>query len=359
MFSHLHYVPILKWRLGEYQALSRLDTTTKERVTPLLEIPPVGFDFEKKRLSKTLDNHLKDFGRRLKSKWGARYCFVDVKHLDANETLADGSHPLKRAMQLARENFCSGIPVVSLSSTNACRTAAAETNILDQRGAAIRISLDDFDRNSLSADIDRCLTDMGVKVGSTDLIIDLCDQHFLPVTAFAQTLITSLGRLTSLNRWRTFTIVGSSYPKTIQDIATGDLIPRKEWSLYCEVISRISKDTRIPTFGDYCVANPDVVELDMRLIKPFAKLRYTTSESWYIAKGSAVRTAGFEQYRNMCNELSKKAFFDGPSFSEGDRYISECAAGRENTGNLTTWVWVACNRHITRAVADISSFHGA
>jgi len=39
-------VPILKWKMGEYQALQRLSTPVKDCLTPLLEIPPVGFDFE-------------------------------------------------------------------------------------------------------------------------------------------------------------------------------------------------------------------------------------------------------------------------------------------------------------------------
>ncbi len=34
MFTHRHYVPILKWKQGEYQALSRLSNVVKDNLTP-------------------------------------------------------------------------------------------------------------------------------------------------------------------------------------------------------------------------------------------------------------------------------------------------------------------------------------
>ena len=81
MFNHRHYVPVLKWKMGEYQALARLTDPAKDRLTPLLEIPPVGFDFETGRNKESADDHLGDFGKRLRSKWQSRRCFVDLKWL--------------------------------------------------------------------------------------------------------------------------------------------------------------------------------------------------------------------------------------------------------------------------------------
>ena len=41
------YIPILKWRQGEYLALDRLEDRVKDKVLPLIEIPPIEWDFEK------------------------------------------------------------------------------------------------------------------------------------------------------------------------------------------------------------------------------------------------------------------------------------------------------------------------
>ncbi len=69
MISHDHYVPVLKWKMGEYQALNRLADSVKDKITPLIEIPPVGYDFELGTNRESWESHLGDFGKRLKAKW--------------------------------------------------------------------------------------------------------------------------------------------------------------------------------------------------------------------------------------------------------------------------------------------------
>ena len=46
------YVPSLRWRQAEYQALLRLDESIKDRIVPLITIPPIEFDFEAEYLRK-------------------------------------------------------------------------------------------------------------------------------------------------------------------------------------------------------------------------------------------------------------------------------------------------------------------
>src|SRR3989339_1278062 len=96
MFTHQHYIPVLKWKQGEYQALSRLTKPIKDNLTPLIEIPPIGYDFETKTARKNIDQHLGDFGRRLKTKWQNRRCFVDTKYISASTRMADESHFIER-----------------------------------------------------------------------------------------------------------------------------------------------------------------------------------------------------------------------------------------------------------------------
>ncbi len=53
MNSPTTYVPSLKWRLAEYQALCRLHEPVKDRITPLINVPPLEWYFEEKKLKKT------------------------------------------------------------------------------------------------------------------------------------------------------------------------------------------------------------------------------------------------------------------------------------------------------------------
>ena len=45
MFDHRHYVPILKGKMGEYTALAELRDEQKDSLTPLIEVPPVPWDY--------------------------------------------------------------------------------------------------------------------------------------------------------------------------------------------------------------------------------------------------------------------------------------------------------------------------
>lgn len=359
MFSHQHYVPLLKWKQGEYQALYRLVNSVKDGITPLIEVPAVGFDHEAGEERETIDSHLGDFGRRLRSKWQARTCFVDMKYIDPATRMAGGQHFLEALFDLARAEGCSAIPVISLNSDDAYLAATARIVITDRRGACLRLAMADFDRPNLMSDIAGVLTRIGIGYPDTDLVIDLAAPNFQPINAFVRTLEIIVGMVPVLNRWRTFTLAGTAYPPSIAGLRRPfDHVPRYEWIAYRTLVSRLGSGNRIPTFGDYAVAHPDPVELDMRLIKPFAKLRYTFDDHWHIGRGDTVRTHGFGQYQQLCADLMAQAYFSGHGFSAGDAYIADCVASAVPTGNLTTWVWVSTNRHLTKVVADLATFHG-
>ena len=360
MFNHRHYVPILKWKMGEYQALQRLTAPVKDGLTPLLEIPPVGFDFETGQHKESADDHLGDFGRRLKSKWQARQCFVDLKYLPPHTRMAGGRHYVDVVFETARAEGCAAIPVVGFANDPAFIAAVAAVVRLDQRGVCVRLGMIDFDRVGLASEIEAMLRTLGVGWAEADLVIDLGTPNYLPIAAFVRLMSALLGLVPALNRWRTLTIAGTAYPGSIAETVTPPftILPRHEWVAYRAFIGTLGREARIPTFGDYAVAHPDLVALDMRLIKPFAKLRYTIDDAWHIGRGTPVRTHGFGQYQQMCAMLMAQPYFSGRGYSAGDAYIADCAAGTVATGNLSTWVWVSTNRHLTKVVGDLAMLHG-
>ena len=358
MFNHHHYVPILKWKMGEYQALNRLTDPVKDGLTPLLEIPPVGFDHETGQDRESADAHLGDFGRRLKSKWPGRSCFVDLKYLPPYTRLAGGQHCVEGVFAAARAEGCNAVPVVSFANDPAFVAAVTTVNRQDQRGVCLRLGMPDFDRPSFLADIGTLLRLLGVGWAETDLVVDFGTPNYIPIAAFVRIMQALLGMLPNPNRWRTLTLAGTAYPQSVATLASPfQTVQRYEWAAYRTLVSQIGRDARIPTFGDYGVAHPDLVELDMRIIKPFAKLRYTIDDAWYIGRGTPVRTHGFGQYQQMCQLLMQQPYFSGAGYSAGDAYIADCAAGRAATGNLSTWVWVSTNRHLTKVAADLATLH--
>jgi hypothetical protein len=135
------------------------------------------------------------------------------------------------------------------------------------------------------------------------------------------------------------------------------LLKRFEWLLYKCIVDILSaQDVRLPTFGDYGINHPEVPPLDMRLVRPSAKIRYTSKDSWLIVKGINVRENGYRQFRDLSRSVIKSTHFLGKDFSFGDKYIADCAGGGGGTGNLTTWQKVDTNHHIQKVVDDISRF---
>ncbi|NUB07005.1 hypothetical protein FW320_12560 [Azospirillum sp. Vi22] len=357
--DHRHYVPILKWKLGEYQALMRLSPAAKDALTPLIEIPPISYDHETQQNAKSIDEHLLSFGKRLKDKWQSRPCFIDLTLLNGEGPMAGGGHPLTYIFDQARANGCGAIPVVRLSSNTAYRAAVAGAVAVDRRGLCLRLTASDFDRANLAGDVADLLTALRVGAPDVDLVLDMeSAPHRQVVPVFSVTMVTFINQIPLLARWRSFVIAGTAYPESVSHIRPPfELVPRTEWAVYKAVTAMLPATVRLPTFGDYTVSYPVLPGIDMRMVDPIAKLRYTTESHWYVGRGAQVKANGFEQYRGMCATLVAQPFFMGAGFSDGDRIIDECAAGTGSTGNLTVWSSVATNHHLTQVVGDLANFH--
>jgi hypothetical protein len=104
MFGHKHYVPILKGRMGEYGALETLSQEVKTALTPLIEIPPIPWDWAEDQPAKSIDSHLEKVGASFERAWQLdRPFYVDLVWVQENELMDDGDHPLEYVFRAARE----------------------------------------------------------------------------------------------------------------------------------------------------------------------------------------------------------------------------------------------------------------
>src|SRR5262245_8860728 len=94
MFDQRHYVPVVRWKVGEKGALKRLGLEDKSQVTPLIEwslpseVAGVGED------DATADS-IGDLGRDVFLNWGARPFFWDP-HVLLRAHLGGDTNELKR-----------------------------------------------------------------------------------------------------------------------------------------------------------------------------------------------------------------------------------------------------------------------
>ncbi len=358
--THLDYVPVLKWRQGEYQALMRLGSSQKDRTTPLIEITPPDFDFETHEPAKSIDDHLLKFGQRLKAKWGARPAFLDTSRLNPTTRMIGGVHPLAHLLQAARAVDGRLVPVTALNRDLAHYNAVAAAHLTDQDGIAVRCSLDDIGDPSCGAQVKALLSHLEIDLSDADLIVDLGRPKFEPIEDLVALLLSCLQASPVFELTRSLIIVATAFPPSMADIkGPTQLIPRQEWLLYKQLVDHLPKYMRLPTFGDYTIAAPELPQGDMRLMKPSATVRYTIDDAWIISKGSNVRDNGFGQYEGQCHDLTSMPSFLATGFSAGSDYIRLCGLGLASTGTLTTWRWVGTNHHITKIVADLASYFGS
>lgn len=145
MNSSIRYVPVLKGREGEYGALQTLSESVRRVLTPVLELPPIPWDFEADRPARSIDTHLRKVGQKIERAWGTdRDIFVDLIWISETERMTNSQHPVDFVFSALRSRGVKAVPVVGLvrgdEYLRACRSAIA----LDKRGACLRIQREDF-----------------------------------------------------------------------------------------------------------------------------------------------------------------------------------------------------------------------
>lgn len=353
------YVPVLKWRQGEYQALMRLHARSKVRVVPLIEVTPPEWDFEHHKFKKTIDAQLTPFASRLEKKWGSRPAFVDTSLLAPTARMIGGIHPLTFLLDEVRARGGVVTPVTGLGRDLAHYNSLAAGMALDGRGVAIRVSLDDIADPGFAAALTGLADSLGSALAHVDLIVDLAAKNFEPLADLIDLVTTLLQAEPVFSTTRSLVLIGTSFPASMGEVKlASQILPRQEWKLYKGVVAALPPTFRPLSFGDYAIASADIPGGDMRLLKPSATIRYTIDNGWLITKGNNVRDNGFDQYRGHCGTVIGSGHMAPSGYSAGSDYIRDCHAKTKSTGNLTTWRWVGTNQHITRVVDDLASFHG-
>jgi hypothetical protein len=164
-----------------------------------------------------------------------------------------------------------------------------------------------------------------------------------------------IGAIDDPGSWRSLTLAGGSFPAALTDMkpSSTERYPRAEWAVWLAVRERMQ---RRPTFGDYAIGNPDMgTEIDPRLMRISAQLRYTADTEWLVFKARNIRDYGSEQFIDICRDLAARPEFSGPHFSWGDAYIAARADRSDSRpGNPQMWRKVGTSHHLAKAVSQIA-----
>lgn len=362
MFDHKHYVPVLKGKDAEYGALRELSAEAKSHLTPLIEIPPIPYDFENDRPAKSIDAHLEKVVEKVLGCWMfKRPLFMDFLYIPPSELMKGDEQPLTYLLNNARLKQLRIIPVTGINRDGSYQAAVREGAAKDKQGVCIRLSNDDFEELLESDDkLNELLNFLGVTPNQTDIILDFREITSTQTSSIILAATSIISTLPSIKEWRTLTIASSAFPQTLSQINTASVGPvaRAEWSVWEALAGRRRKLPRLPTFGDYSINNPDPSDVDPRLMIMSANLRYAIEREWLVFKGRSVKLHGFEQFNDLCSQVVAHTEYRGPKFSWGDKQISECSKRADQPGNPMIWRKIGFNHHLTLVTQQLANYPG-
>jgi hypothetical protein len=351
MKKKIHYMPILKGKKGEFDALSHIPAQIKRHITPLIEVPP----------KKANEGGLHKIATTLRDKWGSDEKIIfDLNHIHPDKTLNNGTHVMKFFFDCLYSSSVRAIPTTDLTRGWNKNILTVISNI--SNAICLRLFWDDLvSVDELNNNIQKLLNEMHKEKSDVHLLIDLRAVYENEnLNNKARVVIESINGLHGLYQYKSITVASSGFPDSLGFIKRGETkrIKRLGFYLWENIINNSKEPKMRPSFGDYGIVNPDNwIEHDVRYT-PAAKIRHALEYEWIVLKGGSLKDhpRKYKQYYDMSHILSNMTDFRGAGFSWGSRYISERARGSGGTGNLTKWIEADTNHHITTTVKQLANY---
>ena len=335
MFDETHYVPILKAKAGELDALRDTSPLRKgSAMTPVLELP---------------GNVKAAIAKAVATSWGtADRIFIDAQIFDN-----DSAEALMAGIARAGVRI---VPTTSFDKDANFQRAIARIAKDSGFGICFRLGSSALVEEEAVNQLEDLLSDLSVTPEEVDFIIDFGE---VPRASIRETVILAqsvMGVIPRLERWKSLTVAWSAFPKSLSDLKRNSItpFPRLEWRAWNAL--RSTAISRVPSFADYAINHPRREDSEVKF-RPAPNLRYTTPTDYLIFRGQ--KSAGAEQQRTICQKLIEMTEFQGVDFSEGDSFISKCAAGQTGPGSPTTWRSVGTNHHLAIVTEQLSNLPGA
>jgi hypothetical protein len=328
----LPYVPILRGGPGELEGLGWLPDDAKDRVAPLVEVPPGSF---------------KATAERLAVGWGqGRPVLLDTVRLDPSAEIG-GRHHLIDLFDRCRGHI-KAVPVGGLGRGIDHTATIAGIVAAEGHGAGLRLDAGDLaEPRQRDRQIDGWLAVVDMAPEEVDLVLDVGE---ISEPSQVGTLLAThqlLAALPYADEWRSLTLAGGAFPHLSPNGHTDSeqLFERLDWRLW-ETVSH-GELPRPPGFGDHVLARPGSLESP-----PGPAIVYTSGPSWLVVKRHQLAPS-FDELRAASQLLLGRPEFAGAAHCRGCAHIQECAAGG-STGRWEAWRAAGTCHHIQTSVAQIS-----
>lgn len=328
------YVPILKYKQGEKDALLTLRDEDKDKIIPLLEVTP-------DVITKGNFCGVSDF-------WNDRKYILDVSPEFRDEM--QGDEYLQLFERCKNEKV---VPVVRLSDNEDTVKHLSEGST---NGIALRLYVEEILDDDFEGIFDEFTSN--IDISKTDLIIDAQSIESNKINETTFLLKGSINLISDIQSYRSVIFTSNSFPRSLEvERYKLTTIPRIESVLFEKVSGHFRKNGVELVYSDYSINHWSYFEFIVG-IQPSFNIRYTTPDHYVIYKGDTNKKGGLkiEKVSEGCRLLVESAHYFGEDFSWGDNEINEKATGESTkSGNLTTWRAIGTNHHITFIVDLLST----
>ena len=245
------------------------------------------------------------------------------------------------------------IPVLSLKDDlDIIETA----NGIPKIGFAIRITSNDSEyiEDTLGEIINSFNTEF------IDIILDMREINNNNYNEKFLVLKSIISDIPSIDTFRNIILSSSSFPENLSSVERYELakVDRLDWNFWNKCTDKLNGKFDIKLiYSDYCVTNPNYVSY-IPGMSPLFKIRYTFDSFFVILKGQTIKKGGLDSdnVSELCKTLVDSRYFKGEKYSWGDEYIYIHSNNNASSyGNLTTWVKVGINHHITFVIDQLSN----
>lgn len=345
-----HYVPVLKVKRGEKQALTQISPALVPRITPLLEIVE-----REESKAPTLEHHLGTAFAKLADSV-ARYsrCFLDAREIEP-----DGRSAAAAVFERAAAEGITFTPVTGITRSFDVVPALRHR----VHGLALRLTREEFEEGYLPQRLETFTREHGLRREEVDLIVDLGAVNDMVTPGIRALTAAFLSAVPNHAAWRTLTVSACAFPLSMGGIDrhSYDLVDRADWLAWRDGLhARRNELVRLPTYSDCAIQHSTGVEgFDPRIMTISAAIRYALPEQWLLIKGeSSRRTRPSVQFPRLATQLvygHLRNHFAGESHCAGCESMKRAADGAPNLGSAEAWRRLGTIHHITRVVEDLQA----
>ena len=141
------YVPSLRTKTAEWEALRLLSSDVRTRITPRLELLPQELDLAGHTQAPGLPEAMNRFARKVARNWGTSPVFVDISHIHPSVRSESGEHPLILLARAASTFKVKAIATVGLYDDGAFQGALRQALTAGSLRAAIRLHYADLGKD--------------------------------------------------------------------------------------------------------------------------------------------------------------------------------------------------------------------